>query len=828
MTSLQEQLDALRENLTAAQSTLVGVLEELERGEISHGKKVKKGFDKVLSDYSRKSKQLKLAEQKKGLTPEKLQQAQAEVISAQHTFSHIALNTKQSLEYLNQLSFGVTTRELRNFLAASEACARTTRRLSTRALAQMPAVQINTVPPPPLSATPQSGSRISAAAEDDARPVASASTASPADSPVPTRSFSQPPAAQPHQQQLQPADVASSSSPYGIVGMPSLAPSPAPSSSPSSSPVASSPLVPSSTPIRSTSTAALDDARLLLLKDFLPVQLDYLETLRSGVHHTMVTFASEESLSSRVFSEDRSTLFGNLPELLTHAQSLYEELERCCRTWPESQPGQLFSRLQWTAVFSPYLENYPRSICLIDRCSKASKQFHSWANTANASTLRNLYDLLGLPLTMLRHYESLIESLNLSTATGHADHLPLVAVYTDLSALATQAMLAEQQTKNLRDLWHLTERMRGSNELNLMADASRAVLYETSVLLFEDPVMRGKSWQDDDEGEQIRLIVLSDMLVEATQKRKLSGKKITCKRTISLDLANFEDKHNSLAFQIRLDDEQGLVYSYAALNGIDKAALASAILAALKKLHRNRVFGIPLDQLMALPRERFNDIPSLVQKAIDEVVARGLNVEGIFRLSGSASQIRKIRKRMDSGEDVSFKPDSNPECLDIHVVAGTLKLWIRSLPEPLMLNGPNDSFISLAQQIIADPPIPTDALVQRAKMLVHSLPTYHRFLLHHLVSFFELISGFADANKMNPHNIAIVFAPNLIGGPSGIMDPSLHKCIFALVEFMVEYCDDIFQEVSVQRRLMKEGFLREQQELVQQAPASSTTISASS
>jgi RhoGAP domain len=91
------------------------------------------------------------------------------------------------------------------------------------------------------------------------------------------------------------------------------------------------------------------------------------------------------------------------------------------------------------------------------------------------------------------------------------------------------------------------------------------------------------------------------------------------------------------------------------------------------------VFGIPLRLLLATARERGNDIPSIVEKAITFLVANGLTLEGIFRKSGSADQISFHRAQMDEGGEPDFESEADP-----HVVAGVLKLWIRELPEPLL------------------------------------------------------------------------------------------------------------------------------------------------
>jgi RalA-binding protein 1 len=55
-------------------------------------------------------------------------------------------------------------------------------------------------------------------------------------------------------------------------------------------------------------------------------------------------------------------------------------------------------------------------------------------------------------------------------------------------------------------------------------------------------------------------------------------------------------------------------------------------------------------------------------------------VSGVLRLSGSASEIERYQKRFDEGQDVDFARAN----VDVHVVAGLLKLFLREMPEPLL------------------------------------------------------------------------------------------------------------------------------------------------
>lgn len=75
-------------------------------------------------------------------------------------------------------------------------------------------------------------------------------------------------------------------------------------------------------------------------------------------------------------------------------------------------------------------------------------------------------------------------------------------------------------------------------------------------------------------------------------------------------------------------------------------------------------------------------IPFVVRRCIEEVEARGMLQEGIYRVSGFADEIDALKMALDRyGEktDMSETAYSN-----INVIAGTLKLYLRLLPVPLI------------------------------------------------------------------------------------------------------------------------------------------------
>lgn len=87
------------------------------------------------------------------------------------------------------------------------------------------------------------------------------------------------------------------------------------------------------------------------------------------------------------------------------------------------------------------------------------------------------------------------------------------------------------------------------------------------------------------------------------------------------------------------------------------------------------MFGSPLeDHLRVTGREI-----ALVIEACIGCLLHNLKEEGLFRIPGSSSKVRKLKNGFDAGI-VNLEEQVN----DPHSVAGTLKSYLRELPEPLL------------------------------------------------------------------------------------------------------------------------------------------------
>lgn len=121
-------------------------------------------------------------------------------------------------------------------------------------------------------------------------------------------------------------------------------------------------------------------------------------------------------------------------------------------------------------------------------------------------------------------------------------------------------------------------------------------------------------------------------------------------------------------------------------------------------------------------------MPFIVIKCVQEVELRGLLQEGIYRISGFADEIEALKLALDKESehaDISEAAYSN-----INVVAGTLKLYLRLLPIPLITFQAYSIFMETTKA-------GNDAdMVKALRNAVLQLPTAHfnclKFVIEHL------------------------------------------------------------------------------------------------
>ncbi|XP_008113277.1 rho GTPase-activating protein 9 isoform X3 [Anolis carolinensis] len=187
-----------------------------------------------------------------------------------------------------------------------------------------------------------------------------------------------------------------------------------------------------------------------------------------------------------------------------------------------------------------------------------------------------------------------------------------------------------------------------------------------------------------------------------------------------------------------------------------------------KGLIRDQVFGCRLE---ALCQREGGTVPHFVQMCVEAVEERGLDVDGIYRVSGNLAIIQKLRFIVDRERAVTSDgryvfPEqrcqeerlqlSDPQWDDVHVITGALKLFFRELPEPLVPCSLFDEFIASVK--LSD----SKDKVVKLVGLIQSLPQPNRDTLRYILEHLRKVMEHSDANRMTTQNIGIVFGPTLL------------------------------------------------------------------
>ncbi|XP_068192206.1 rho GTPase-activating protein 27 [Antennarius striatus] len=198
---------------------------------------------------------------------------------------------------------------------------------------------------------------------------------------------------------------------------------------------------------------------------------------------------------------------------------------------------------------------------------------------------------------------------------------------------------------------------------------------------------------------------------------------------------------------------------------------------------RDNVFGCHLDTLCH--REN-NTVPKFVEKCVRAVDRRGLDVDGIYRVSGNLAVIQKLRHKADHEEQLDLEDGQWEE---IHVITGALKLFLRELPEPLFPFSCFDKFIAAIQ-------VQDYALrVSYMRDLVRSLPLPNHDTMELLFKHLRRVVEHKDANRMSVQGLAIVFGPTLLRPQVESANMTIHMVFQSqIVELVLNEMETVFSQ----------------------------------
>ncbi|CCE86474.1 Piso0_004965 [Millerozyma farinosa CBS 7064] len=191
-------------------------------------------------------------------------------------------------------------------------------------------------------------------------------------------------------------------------------------------------------------------------------------------------------------------------------------------------------------------------------------------------------------------------------------------------------------------------------------------------------------------------------------------------------------------------------------------------------------------------------MPLIIQKCIEEVEKRGLDMEGIYRLSGGNSSINTVENAFASlgsnprSDENQMKRLDEIMTIDINAITSALKRYLRKLPEPLIPYSLYDNFIKVASSI---PATKVDKRVNELRTkIISRLPPANKYAFYSLCKHLALVNSYSRVNRMNTKNLSVVFAPTLARDETGekeMLDMGYRNDIteFTLVNFEVIFKD---------------------------------------
>uniref|UniRef100_A0A8D3E6N9 Rho GTPase activating protein 45b n=1 Tax=Scophthalmus maximus TaxID=52904 RepID=A0A8D3E6N9_SCOMX len=246
-----------------------------------------------------------------------------------------------------------------------------------------------------------------------------------------------------------------------------------------------------------------------------------------------------------------------------------------------------------------------------------------------------------------------------------------------------------------------------------------------------------------------------------------------------------------------------------------------AIQCGHKKLQgRLQLFGREFSQVASCASD---GIPFIITKCISEIERRAFKLKGIYRVNGVKTRVEKLCQAFENGKELVELSQCSP-----HDISNVLKLYLRQLPEPIMLFRLYNSLMGLAKESLQSegeepessrfnpaggrgpelvdlgPDTDPDVLllVDKLKGLLKELPKANiatlRYIIRHLRR--------SEENRMSPSNLGIVFGPSLMRPRPTGATISLSSLVdyphqARIVEALIVFYSSIFQSKTSQDSL---------------------------
>ncbi|KAI5820243.1 hypothetical protein BZA77DRAFT_258088 [Pyronema omphalodes] len=231
-------------------------------------------------------------------------------------------------------------------------------------------------------------------------------------------------------------------------------------------------------------------------------------------------------------------------------------------------------------------------------------------------------------------------------------------------------------------------------------------------------------------------------------------------------------------------------------NGLDRGTVFHSLFGGFT--YPPGIFGVPLHRSInyanvAISLTNPDNGESFVYGYVPIVVAKcgvflkekATDIEGIFRLSGSAKRIKDLQTIFDSPEKYGKGLDWTG--YTVHDAANVLRRYLNQLPEPII---PLDFYNKFRDPLTVQPEkFSVNEAIAVYQRLISELPPLNRQLLLYILDLLAVFASKSEANRMTAENLAAIFQPGLISHPSHEMAPQAYKLSQDVLVFLINHQD---------------------------------------
>eukprot|EP00050_Salpingoeca_kvevrii_P022388 m.125778 g.125778 ORF g.125778 m.125778 type:complete len:1571 (+) comp9695_c0_seq3:1-4713(+) len=176
---------------------------------------------------------------------------------------------------------------------------------------------------------------------------------------------------------------------------------------------------------------------------------------------------------------------------------------------------------------------------------------------------------------------------------------------------------------------------------------------------------------------------------------------------------------------------------------------------------------------------------SFVRMCLQAVEDRGLDEQGLYRLSAVKSRMeRLVHMCFEKGRHIN-----EVEVLETRTITSAVKYFFRQLPEPLLTVSARGAFLAAVD---TGRNFTLPAAFDAMKRTIQNLPPINRDILKLLMRHLRKVANMHTVNKMSSFNLGVVFGPTLLSSPENALDDISAQN--TVIEFMILRYFDLFDD----------------------------------